>query len=157
MRSLPPTTDHLEAKMQSIFLSYKWSLSSRAKIKFSAWNHRRGHQHSKNDMTLSKVIEFIDVGWPQCTSERSWYHYISANDGYYSATCTSPMTCTTSCRYAYHQQKTPSSQVTGVETGGVLKFGNRSSSLGDLRRGPLPPPPPPQLDVLLTRPQRGEG
>ena len=38
-----------------------------------------------------------------------------------------------------------------------LKFGNRSSSLGDLRGGPLAPPPPPQQDVLLTRPQRGEG
>ena len=37
-----------------------------------------------------------------------------------------------------------------------LKFGNRSSSLGDLRGGPLPPPPP-QQDVLLSRPQRGEG
>ena len=29
-----------------------------------------------------------------CTSERSQYHYISANDGYHSATCTSAMTCT---------------------------------------------------------------
>ena len=37
----------------------------------------------------------------------------------------------------------------------ILKFGNRSSSLGDLRRAFAPPPP--QQDVLLTRPQRGEG
>ena len=37
-----------------------------------------------------------------------------------------------------------------------FKFGNRSGSLGDLRRGPLPPPPP-QQDVVLIRLQRDEG
>ena len=61
---------------------------------------------------MSLTLEDLSV----CTSERSRYHYISANDGYHSATCTSTMTCTTSYRCAYHQQKTPSSQVTGVET-----------------------------------------
>ena len=82
-------------------------------------------------MTLSKVI---DVVWTQCTSERSRYHYISAMDGYHSATCTSMMTCTTSYRCADNQQKPPSSQVTGVETlqnatlaDMTLKAGHRSN------------------------------
>ena len=80
---------------------------------------------------LSKVI---DVGLSQCISERSRYHYISANDGYHSASCTSTMTCTTSYRCAYNQQKPPSSQVTGVETlrnanfvDMTLKAGHRSN------------------------------
>ena len=44
---------------------------------------------------------------------------------------------------------------TGLSNG-VWNLEIGSSSLGDLRGGPLPPPPP-QQDVLLTRPQRGEG
>ena len=53
---------------------------------------------------------------------------------YHSATCASTMTCTTSYRCAYNQQKPPSSQVTGVETlrnanfaDMTLKAGHRSN------------------------------
>ena len=104
------------------------------KSKSAHQNHRRGHQNPKNDIwRYRRSLTLDDLSVPR----KGHDIIISVQTMDITprrAHCTSTMTCTTSYRCAYHQQKTPSSQVTGVETlrntnfaDMTLKAGHRSN------------------------------
>ena len=89
------------------------------KTKKMAYNVIEGHWRWMASVYLGKVT----ISLYQC---KRWISL--------AATYTSTMTCTTSYRCAYHQQKPPSLQVTGAETlrnanfaGMTLKAGHRSN------------------------------